>query len=192
MYASDNQGRLAENLPGNQGEDNWVRGDLRNPTEATNQVFLRQGKLFPYANQPACYRCPVDLSQTHGAARVRSFSMNAWMGSRRMETDSTQRGFRTFVKENELAASGPATLWVLADEHEATIDDGWFLVTMDDSQPFGSFPGVRHQRGYNLNFADGHAENFKLRDPTSQFPNKHGTSPQNSDWLRLKQVTTVR
>jgi prepilin-type processing-associated H-X9-DG protein len=83
-------------------------------------------------------------------------------------------------------------LWILADEHEASIEDGWFLVTMNDSQPFASFPATRHQRGYNLDFADGHAETFKLRDPGSQFPDRQGVGAKNSDWLRLKQATTVR
>ena len=118
--------------------------------------------------------------------------MNGWMGSREMETHPGQSGFRTFVKDSEVAAAGSATLWVLADEHEASIDDGWFLVTMNDSQPFVSFPATRHQHGYNLNFADGHAETFKLRDRGSQFPGRQDFSAKNSDWLRLKQVTTVR
>ena len=71
--------------------------------------------------------------------------------------------------------------------------NGWFLVTMDDSRPFASFPATRHQKGYILNFADGHTEVFRLRDsktglasPTSQI------EPQNADWIRLKQVTTTR
>jgi prepilin-type processing-associated H-X9-DG protein len=74
------------------------------------------------------------------------------------------------------------------------LDDGWFLVTMDDSRPFASQPATRHNRGYDLAFADGHAERYKLRDSESlrlgievgQF------GSGNTDWLRLKDVTTVR
>ena len=84
--------------------------------------------------------------------------MNGWMGSRYMETGPSEKGYRTFVRESEIAADGPASLWVIADEHEATIDDGWFLVTMDDSQPFASAPATRHRHTYDLSFADGHAE----------------------------------
>ena len=100
-------------------------------------------------------------------------------------------GFRTFVRDSELSAAGPATIWVIADEHEASIDDAWFLVTMDDSQPFASFPATRHERGYGLNFGDGHAEFYKLRDPRTQLASGQ-ISPYNSDWQRLKQVTTIR
>jgi len=77
------------------------------------------------------------------------------------------------------------------DEHEATIDDPWFLVTMTDSQPFASFPATRHSRGYNLNFADGHVEHRALRDPNTQSPPAQ-VSLQNADWIELKQVTTAK
>ena len=192
MYANDNEGRLVGNAPEGSGNDPWVVGTMKRPSDATNQTFIRQGKLFPYANQLAIYRCPADLSQTQGTPHVRSYAMNGWMGSRYMESQSDQRGFRTFIKDTETATAGPAALWVLNDEHEASIDDGWFLVTMDDSQPFASFPATRHQQGYNLNFADGHAQVFKLRDPKTKFPTTPKISQKNSDWLRLKSVTTTR
>jgi len=119
--------------------------------------------------------------------------MNGWLGSRCMETYPGQAGFRTFVRESELAAAGPAKIWEMMDEHEASIDDGWFLVTMDDSQPFASFPATRHQRGYAWNFSDGHAERNRLRDASTPLtPGAKAIGPINSDWLRLKQATTVR
>lgn len=192
MYANDNEGRLVGNTPEGSDKNRWVIGTMRSPADATNQTFIRQGKLFPYAGQLATYRCPADPAQTQGTPRVRSYAMNGWMGSRYMETYAGQSGFRTFVKDSETSAAGSATLWVLADEHEVSIDDGWFLVTMNDSQPFASFPATRHQRGYNLNFADGHAETFKLRDSKSQFPGRQSFTAKNSDWQRLKQVTTTR
>jgi hypothetical protein len=117
--------------------------------------------------------------------------MNSWVGSRYMERHPHLSGFRTFVRESELSAAGPGMLWVMADEHEASIDDAWFQVTMDDSRPFASFPATRHERSYGLNFGDGHAEFYKLGDPTTE-PSEGQTSPSNSDWQRLKQVTTVR
>jgi len=192
MYTADNDGRLAENLPLGKGSTNlWVLGDMTVSTDATNQALIRQGKFYPYANQAALYRCPADPSRSNGLPRVRSYSMNGWMGSRYMETAPYSEGFRTFVRDSELSAAGPARLWLIIDEHEATIDDGWFLVTMDDRQPFASFPATRHERAYALNFADGHVEVYKLRDPTTQV-NAGEISPYNSDWQRLKQVTTIR
>ena len=80
---------------------------------------------------------------------------------------------------------------MIADEHEVTIDDSYFLVTMDDSRPFASFPGVRHNRGYSLDFGDGHAEIVRLRDPKTDVAGAR-INAQNADWQRLKQVTTTR
>lgn len=188
IYSADNEGRLIENSP----TAPWVSGSMKNPIEATNQTLLRLGKLFPYANGLDLYHCPADRStQLPGSPRVRSYSMNSWMGSRYMELYQRTNAFRTFVRDSELASAGASRLWLLLDEHESTIDDGWFLVTMDDTRPFASMPGTRHNRSYSLNFADGHVELFKLREPLSLEANA-GVSAKNLDWLRLKQVTTVR
>ena len=196
MYTADNDGKVVQNYPldyspQQTGSNSWVLGDMKVSTDSTNKTLIRQGKFFPYASQVALYRCPVDPSRTGDAPRVRSYSMNGWMGSRYMETYPRATDYRTFVRDSEVVAAGPARLWVIIDEHEASIDDGWFLVTMDDSKPFASFPAARHEGSYGLNFADGHAEFYKLADPKGQ-PSGTQTSGNNSDWQRLKQVTTVR
>jgi len=195
MYAADNDGKLAENLPegaaGYEQSSVWVKGSMKLSTQATNVLQIQQGKLFPYANNPASYRCPSDSSTVNGFPRVRSYSMNSWMGSRYMETPAKLPSFRTFVRDNEISAAGAAKLWVIVDEHEQTIDDGFFLVTMDDSRPFASFPTLRHERAFPVNFADGHVEVFKFRDASSLGPLAQ-ISPYNTDWVRLKQVTTVQ
>jgi prepilin-type N-terminal cleavage/methylation domain-containing protein len=192
-YASDNTGGLVGNLPANPGNSSWVLGNLQIPAQSTDPAYLRQGLLFPYVNQPSVYWCPADPSQTGGRPRVRSYSMNGWVGSRYMATYPGQPGCRTFIRESEFATAGPAAIWTMMDEHEVTIDDGWFLVTMNDTQPFASYPATRHQRGYTWNFADGHAETCRLRDPNTLLaPGGKPISSQNTDWLRLKQATTVR
>ena len=193
IYADDNNGTLVVNLPLPGTRPAWVFGELNPAAKTNDQAIIRQGLLFPYILNPAVYRCPADGNQTNGAPRPLSYSMNGWMGSRAMnQATSTSGGtFRTFVREAELAVIGAASrLWVLADEDASTLNDGWFLVTMDDTRPFASFPGVRHRRGCGLNFADGHAEIFKLRDPGS-VPGRQ-VSPANTDWLLFKQMTTER
>jgi len=204
MYAGDNDSKLVVNLPAQgfgqgtgQGvsSNSWAPGNMKIPWEATNVLLLHQGVLYPYTSQPGVYHCPADASQTNGAARVRSYSMNGWTGSHYMNTVSAiygaEAGFQTFIKEGDLAAKGPSAVWVTIDEHEQTIDDSWFLVTMDDSHPFASFPAMRHHRGYNLNFADGHVEHHALRDPNTQAPSKYtDIDPRNSDWIALKLLTT--
>lgn len=195
MYSADNDGKLAGNLPldvpAYQNTTPWVSGNMKSTDDATNQSLIRQSKFFPYASQVSIFRCPADPSQYRGTPRVRSYSMNSWIGSRYMETRTQTNGFRTFIRESELGMAGPATLWLIIDEHELSIDDGWFLVTMDDSSPFASFPATRHEHGYELNFADGHVEGRKLRDPNTRFAGAQ-IGPRNADWLALKQVTTIR
>jgi prepilin-type N-terminal cleavage/methylation domain-containing protein len=198
LYAADNNGRLPENVPqlgpsAPTPTNSWVVGNMRVAGESTNQTLLQQGKLYPYANHASLYHCPADSSATEGLPRVRSYSMNSWMGSRLMDTEYQAGGFRTFLRDSEIAAAGAAVLWMIIDEHEATIDDGWFLVTMDDSRPFASAPATRHKRGYGLNFGDAHAELYRLRDPESQMLGMaQSFSPRNADWVRLKQATTFR
>ncbi len=192
MYGADNEGKLADNNPGSTND--WVNGNLVRLQDATNQVPLRAGKLFPYASDPGVYHCPADRSQTNGLPRVRSYSMNGWVGSHYMESYPAQREFKTFLRDSQLASVGPASIFLIIDEHEATINDAWFLVTMDDSRPFASAPATRHEMGYALNFADGHAELFRLMDPRSARLGSEGAqfARDNLDWQRLKSVTTVR
>lgn len=194
MYSGDNNGFLVANST-TTGTNGWVGGNLKVEAQATNTALLRQAKLFPYSGRTEMFHCPADVSTgPTGGLRARSYAMNSWIGSRVMETvyTSGMRNFRTFVREAELAAGDAATLWLMADEHEATIDDGVFLVTMDDSRPFANFPALRHQHGFALNFVDGHAELWKLRDPTTKLERQTAqVSSKNSDWLRLKQETTI-
>lgn len=198
MYSADNGGKLVENHPAGQDPNDWTTGNMKLPSESTNLLCLRQGRLFPYASQPSVYRCPSDTAETGGMPHVRSYSMNGWIGSRVMDWYPHQSSYRTFMKDSELAAAGPASLWIIAGEDKSTLDDAWFLVTMDDSRPFASHPAMSHRGGYNLNFADGHVETYQLNDPESLGAAGHGPfdhehiSPKNPDWLRLKQVTTVR
>ena len=189
MYAADNDGKLAANVPSPTVSNTWIKGSMQIESESTNQLFIQQSQLFPYASQIPVYHCPGDTSQLPFAAgrRVRSYSMNIWIGSRTMDPMSKIAGYRTFVRENEIALAGSSHIWVIADEDETTIDDGTFMVTMDDSRPFESLPASRHNHGYDLCFADGHAEFYRLLNGRNPQGNYTAT---NSDWIRLKQVTT--
>lgn len=196
MYSGDNNGLLVINSTTSE-TNGWVGGSMKVTTQATDPALIRQARLFPYVGQAALFHCPADDSRAANATpRLRSYAMNSWIGGRSMEAGGPgpeRQNFRTFVKDAEFAVSGAASVWLLADEHETTIDDGFFLVTMNDAQPFASFPALRHQHGFGLNFVDGHAESWRLRDPESNPEPRQGrpVSAKNSDWLRLKQATTV-
>ena len=205
-YTADNRGLFVVNHPTNipspMATNSWVLGNMQSDYDATNIVFLRMSKFFPYANQLSVFHCPADRSTTGmdstsstkpHSPRVRSYAMNSWVGSRYMEDYPKPTGYRTFVKDSELGVAGASGLWMIIDENELSIDDGWFLVTMDDSRPFSSFPATRHQRGFGLNYLDGRAEVQKLRDPGSIWNGPQANiSSRNEDWLRFKLMTTIR
>jgi len=205
-YTADNRGLFVVNHPTNipsaMATNSWVLGNMQSDYEATNTLFLRLSKFFPYANQLSVFHCPADRSTTGvdsmsgskpHSPRVRSYAMNSWVGSRYMEDYPRPTGYRTFVKDSELGVAGASGIWMIADENEFSIDDGWFLVTMDDSRPFGSFPATRHQRGFGVNYLDGHADVQKLRDPGSVWTSPQvNISSRNEDWVRFKLMTTIR
>jgi len=191
MYADDNDGNFVLNIPVlNFGDisNTWADGNMKFTAQAANALLLRTNALFPYISRTELYHCPTDVSVTStGLPRVRSYSMNSWIGSRTME--NAMPAFRSFVRDAELSIAGAGSLWLMIDEYEITIDDSFFLVTMDDSKPFASIPAFRHLIGYNLSFVDGHAETWRWRD--ANVSTNTPTSPSNVDWVRLKQVTTI-
>ena len=203
MYAADNGAKLVPNIQKATASQNiptatgpaWIMGNMMIAQDAVSVTNIRAGMLFPYASQAATYHCPADTSTTNGLPRVRSYSMNSWAGSRSMEIEQQDAAYRTFVTEADLTAAPTSRIWMFADEDPWTLDDGWFEVTMNDSAPFASFPSTRHHDGYALNFADGHAEIYQLRDYRTFFALTQRKSPyvglDDPDWVKLKQVTTV-
>ncbi|MEY4386614.1 MAG: PilD-dependent protein PddA [Verrucomicrobiota bacterium] len=187
LYADDNAGTLVKNV--SQPDTNsWVAGTVV-ASRSAGTVPVRQGLLFPHVGNSSVYRCPSEHSRSPDVSQVLSYSMNCWIGSR-VEATTEGAAYRSFVREPELAGAATAGLWVLAEEDATTLDDGLFLVTMDDKRPFASFPGARHSRACGVGFADGHITTFKLRDATSVAGAQ--SNAKNSDWQRWKQMTTVQ
>jgi prepilin-type N-terminal cleavage/methylation domain-containing protein len=96
MYPLDNNDWLVPNNPANFGGPDgkrfpsWAWGDMRygspDGTNADYVIGQRQGSLGTYVKTQVSFRCPGDLSRTvlgDGVSypRVRSYSMNGWMGS---------------------------------------------------------------------------------------------------------------
>jgi prepilin-type N-terminal cleavage/methylation domain-containing protein/prepilin-type processing-associated H-X9-DG protein len=202
MYALDHN-RLPENYyfdPAGQINSNtWIRGSMDdNPAygrveqgvlDSTNQNTIISGKLFSYNQSTGIYRCPSDRSITQGMPRVRSYSMNGWMGGQPL---AGQDQFRVFRKETDITDPSPSQAFVFIDEHEKSINDGWFAVDMVGNRGFLDAPATRHDGRYTLSFADGHAETWKLRDDRTlnwarlPIPNL----PLNPDWDRLRAASS--
>jgi prepilin-type N-terminal cleavage/methylation domain-containing protein/prepilin-type processing-associated H-X9-DG protein len=183
MYALDNN----EAIPPNNGNDQsgynptvspfyprtWAAGwlDLPTASDNTNTLFLMRSHLWPYHNNLAIWRCAADKSidRRTGLPRVRSMSMNNWMNSG--SAWNGQNAFKLIKKTTDMTDPAPSQTWVLIDEREDSINDGFFVVDMlgypnaPQSIMLVDFPASYHNRAAGLNFADGHAEIKKWVDP---------------------------
>ncbi|MBI4661378.1 MAG: type II secretion system protein [Verrucomicrobia bacterium] len=202
MYSQDHN-RLPENYhfdpDAGINPNNWIRGTMDdNPAygqvepgvrDSTNLTTITSGKLYAYNKSSGIYRCPADGSMIEGVRRVRSYSINGWMGGRAL---AGQDQFRVFQRESDIVDPPPSHAFVLIDEHERSINDGWFAVDMKGFLGLIDAPAVRHDGRLSVSFADGHAEAWKLRDhrtlkwETLPIPNY----PPNQDWARLSAAST--
>lgn len=177
-YAQDHNGFLPETyfFHANQSinQHAWVRGSVDdNPVfqqveagrlDSTNVATLKLGTLWKYVGAPGVYRCPSDKSSTDGTPRVRSYSINGWMGGTPLPK---QDQYRVFRRETDIVNPAPSQAAVFIDEHERSINEGWFAIDML-GRGFFDAPGARHDGSFTLSFADGHVEAWKLRDQLSK------------------------
>lgn len=203
MYADDSHGQLVPVFYFFRGQVNtnaWVRGSMDDDItvyppvqpgvrDSTNLAGITLGSLFPYCQSTDVYRCPADPSRVEGFHRVRSYSLNGWMGGTWVKGQSN---YMVFKREQDIVRPPPSAAWVFIDEHERSINDGWFAVDMKGERGLLDAPATRHNNAYALSFADGHVEVWKLRDPRSirwsalPIPNY----PSNPDWQRLAAAST--
>jgi len=205
MYALDNR----EFLPGDDwnaeaahtpNAGNWITGwltpqdDEQNNTDNTNTVFLldpQYSQVGPYVKAAGVYKCVADQSKApifgQLLPRVRSMSMNCWMGQ---NAPPWNPGFRVFAKTSDITLPGPADALVFVDERSDSIDDGYFAIDEVDQQ-LVNVPADYHNGAGGTTFADGHAEIHKWRDGRTMHPlmlifDKFVTSPNDPDliWLR--------
>ncbi len=185
MYGDDNAGQLLLNAPG--GGTNpvtWVNGWIGWGMEPdnTNRFLLTEGLLGGYtAKTLGVYKCPADKVAAANGPRVRSLSMNTYLG--RLGLASSYKKFAEIMR--------PMMLWVFLDEHPDSINDGCFS-TLAPAGAWNDLPASYHNGAGGFSFADGHAEIKKwLDDSTKQpvrrqtLPGITTTAPQNRDlkWI---------
>jgi prepilin-type N-terminal cleavage/methylation domain-containing protein len=184
LYADENSGVLVNNGVFNGWGDywgaetglpvqipNWVYGmmDWTTAADNTNAQLLADGLLYHYIRQTKIYKCPADryLSPAQVASgfdeRVRSVSMNMFVTGRAMPGEYWLTRFATYLKESDIILPGPSQLWVFADEHPDTINDGWLHTSMDNPNAWNDMPSCLHNGCCPFNFADSHTEMHKWR-----------------------------
>lgn len=212
MYAEDNNDKLPGNLDGgsNIGQPTWCSGWLVNnafASDNTNTVIILNSQLGKYAQSVGIYKCPADKSLSRGktgAPRVRSISMNGYLGER---SGPYTGGYNQFKKYSSLTAPAPSKCWVFVEEREDSINDGWFAVDMGSFDPWRptahtivDYPASYHNGAVSFAFADGHAEVKKWVDPRTAPKLKFGValplgqpSPNNKDvdWMQERTSSKV-
>jgi len=131
LYKDENNGTLVESYA-TDSSNVWVQGNMTIASEATNTSLIAAGKLYPYNQNAAIYHCPTDRGVTIGQSlvrSVRSYSMNAFMGWRDVNAPLSDfpnvTGFVPFfARDTDLTK--PSRLFVLLDEDERSISDGFF------------------------------------------------------------------
>jgi len=211
LFADDNGDELPGNLGGNSAwgtDDNiannlnrtwalgWMNRNSGNP-DNTNAYLVTHAQLGNYVgNTASLFKCPGDRVLVSGKPRVRSNSMNGYLGL--VSEGITTSGYRKFHKSSEILDPPPSELWVLIDEHPDSINDGFFVTLMDGFEPrnasqwrLGNFPASFHNLASGLAFADGHSEIHRWLDPrTVQHQDNIVPSPNNPDVLWLMERTT--
>jgi len=217
MYANEHSDNLPPNAVGldhGQTLDNpgWVAGDMwfnsdgYDVTESTNTDFLVGPEYAPfgsigiYVKNAAVYHCPADRSTVIVGGkvlpRVRSMSMNAFMGAHQPLAETQ---FRHFQKLSQIIAPGPSEAFVFIDEREDSINDGLFAIDAQSRYDIIDYPSSYHDGGACISFADGHSDYHKWLEPTSNPPLVPGqrlpggskpTSPNDRDLAWLIQHST--
>jgi prepilin-type N-terminal cleavage/methylation domain-containing protein/prepilin-type processing-associated H-X9-DG protein len=207
MYTGDNQEKFPENPGAITTSNAWVTGVMKwdsafspNP-QNTNTEMLTEGEIGPYvAKNTGIFKCPADTAPGAQGPRVRSVSMNGFVGDVRDIANNiagqTTKGWTRFLKTGDLTSPGPANTWVMLDECPDSINDGFFSVRMqpDASAKWSDVPASTHNGAGGFSFADGHAEIKKWRDGNTLFPVRRASpcpgnetySPTDMPWLQQR------
>jgi prepilin-type N-terminal cleavage/methylation domain-containing protein len=207
MYAVDNSDWLVangKNDPPNTLTRFWVQGAFYNAVESTNTAYIldsRYALFAPYLQTTKVYVCPTDrpTETVNGqlAPKIRSYSLNNYVGWVGPLDDRLSSNYRFFQKHSQVPAYLPGGgLFLFADVNPNSICWPYFGVYMD-REAFFNFPASSHNHASLVSFADGHAENHRWRDPrtlAAYSPNYHNhmdSSVQNKDLAWLRERTSL-
>ncbi len=191
MYAGDNNDKFPENPGATITPNSWVTGKLSwdlppspsNP-DNTNYLDLTAGEIGNYvAKSVAIFKCPADTYPGARGPRVRSISMNGFVGDVLNINSGINPGWKRFLKTTDCTSPGPSLTWVLIDECPDSINDDFFSVKMagGSTATWSDVPASTHNGAGGLSYADGHAEIKRWLDDNTKAPvKKVNPCPDNS------------
>ncbi|MBL58871.1 MAG: type II secretion system protein [Verrucomicrobiota bacterium] len=213
MYTDDHDGRLVPNAVFPTRNRSWVKGWLnyaQSVPDNTNTVYLMQSRLWPYHQSIGVWKCPADKSTSrHGGKqlpRVRSISMNGFLNPPALQ--AWQAGYRPIRKLSDVSGKSLSELYVVLDQREDRINNGYFAVDMTGYNPrnpnatrWVDYPASYHNNAGGVTLADGHAVIKKWIDPRTSVTIRKGvnipifvSSPKNVDihWLQHRSAPPKR
>ena len=188
LYVDDYENHLPPNAKHIQDPRGWINGFLTfvpNNRDNTNLLYLigtrkqmgdRYPKLGPYTKSPGIYKCPSDkytcVINGKEMPRVRSVAMNGYIegGLYDPTLSSTTssihgRGWRKYDILSHIIDPSPSDLWIFADEHPDSINNGGFVLYPHTDTIWRNLPGNYHNGACGYAYADGHAAIKKWSDP---------------------------
>ena len=97
-----------------------------------------------------------------------------------------------FTTLSDFTDPGPSDTFVLVDEREDSINDGYFVVDMagypDRTIKLVDYPASYHNRAAGFSFADGHAEIHKWLDKRTTPPMSKTDRPLNVSMANNKDL----
>src|SRR6266536_2018447 len=178
MYAGDANDKLVYNRDGGnvgkaQADAAWTGGWLDfNPgnTDNTNMTLLINHDMWqwgaflgPYVKSPSAFKCPADKASIPAGARVRSISMNNFVGAMSRLWTSGNPKYVLYSKLSTIRS--PVNCFVFLDEREDSINDGWFASDPATLDWIVDYPASYHGKAAGFSFADGHSEIKRWRNP---------------------------
>ena len=203
---------------------NWCPGEAGiHGTDEFNSDILKNpilSLMVPYiSGSIGLFHCPADnrvgksqAPSTYGQTvlNARSVSMSQavgtnpdkqgklpvdgkWLDGTHSHSINTPGGWLTYGKFSTIVRPSPSMLFVLLDENPKSLNDAGFAVTMV-SCTFQDCPGIQHNQGCGISFADGHSEIHKWKDGRIMgWPNvPEPYTPINPDVGWLQERTSAR
>jgi len=165
LYKHDNNDYLIPNAPGGytsnevwcpSGSLSWGGGPPALDVN-TNVLLYLQCLMAPYVvNQIAVYKCPCDTLLALGSPRLRSYSMQASMGTVYIG-NLYNSNYMCYTKGNDMTCPTPANLFDFLDENVESINDGFLQVNSAPNGGWPDIPAADMGIACGFSFADGHA-----------------------------------
>ncbi len=164
--------------------NNWNNRNVADSglTETDKKRAIREGALWPVANDYGIYKCPTGrLGEfvTYAAVDAMNGLIRGGTASGNGHVYSVGRrvgGTVIWIKRiHEISSPAPAKRMVYIDEGAMTPDS--FAVHYDNPGPWWDDPPVRHGDGTTVSWADGHASHLKWRASETI-----ETGIRNQDW----------